>query len=179
MLDWLTLALATIGHTFGWILVGLSTLRVCSRQLHGNMGPCRFIRDFIKSDRLLWHVCSYVDRKGSAAMLTSTQSAGVAPQVNLRITQVRKHTKGIHPGFETQGRCHQTSKTGLSKAPWKGLISSKTIFKKIRLVMQEVENGRPWSVWCLHWEITAVRVCSHWWKRMRWRYFYLMFWRSM
>ena len=46
--------------------------------------------------------------------LTSVQSAGVAPEVNLRITQVRKHAKGIHPGFETQGRRHQKSKTGIS-----------------------------------------------------------------
>ena len=56
------------------------------------------------------HVCRYVDQKGSAAMLTSIQSAGVTPEVNLRITQVRKHAEGIHPGFETEGRCHQKSK---------------------------------------------------------------------
>ena len=30
------------------------------------------------------HVCRYVDQKGSAAMLTSIQSAGVVPEVNLR-----------------------------------------------------------------------------------------------
>ena len=30
------------------------------------------------------HICRYVDQKGSAAMLTSIQSAGVAPEVNLR-----------------------------------------------------------------------------------------------
>ena len=47
------------------------------------------------------HVCKYVDQKGLAAMLTSIQSAGVTPEVNLIITQVR--TQGIHPGFETQG----------------------------------------------------------------------------
>ena len=35
----------------------------------------------------------YVDRKDLAAMLTSIQSADVAPEVNLRITQVRKHAK--------------------------------------------------------------------------------------
>ena len=39
------------------------------------------------------HVFKYMDRKGSAAMLTPIQSAGVTPEVNLRITQVRKHTK--------------------------------------------------------------------------------------
>ena len=31
----------------------------------------------------------------------------------------------IHPGFETQGRRHQKSKTGVSVAPQKGLMSSK------------------------------------------------------
>ena len=38
--------------------------------------------------------------------------------------------KGIHPGFETQGRHHQKSKTGVTVAPQKGLMSSKTSKKK-------------------------------------------------
>ena len=62
----------------------------------------------------------YVDRKGSAAMLTSIQSAGVAPEVNLRNSLHvgnKAHKQGIHPGFETQGRHHQKSKTGVSVAP--------------------------------------------------------------
>ena len=50
-------------------------------------------------------------------MITSTQSAGVAPEVNLRITQARKHTKRIHPGSEKQGRQYQKSKTEVSVAP--------------------------------------------------------------
>ena len=33
-----------------------------------------------------------MDRKGSAAMLTSIQSTGVAPEVNLEIIEVRKDT---------------------------------------------------------------------------------------
>ena len=66
-----------------------------------------------------------MDQKGSAAMLTSVQSAGVKPEVNLRMTQVTKHVKGIHPGFETQGRRQQKSKTGVSVAPQKELMSSK------------------------------------------------------
>ena len=38
------------------------------------------------------HDCRYVDRKGSAAILTSIQSAGVALEVNLRNNaQARKH----------------------------------------------------------------------------------------
>ena len=35
----------------------------------------------------------------------------------------RESTQGIHPGFETQGRRHQKSKTGVSVAPRKGLCS--------------------------------------------------------
>ena len=38
--------------------------------------------------------------------------------------------RGIHPGFETQGRRDQKSKTGVSVAPQKGLVSSKFFFKK-------------------------------------------------
>ena len=37
-------------------------------------------------------ICKYVDQRGLAAMLGSKRSAGVAPEVKLRITQVRKHT---------------------------------------------------------------------------------------
>ena len=50
-------------------------------------------------------------------MLTSILSAVVAPEGNLRISwhagdEARKW--GVHPGFETQGRRHQKSKTGVS-----------------------------------------------------------------
>ena len=37
----------------------------------------------------------YVEWKGSAAMLTSIQSASVAPEVNPRITQVKKSTRDL------------------------------------------------------------------------------------
>ena len=50
-------------------------------------------------------------------MLTSIQSAGVAPVVNLRnplCTGKEARKQGIHPGFEIQGRHHQKSKTGVS-----------------------------------------------------------------
>ena len=58
------------------------------------------------------HICRYVDQKGLAAMLTSIQSAGVAREVNLRNSLHigdKAHKWGIHPGFETQGRCYQKS----------------------------------------------------------------------
>ena len=59
-------------------------------------------------------ICKYMDWKGSAAMVASVQSAGVTPEVNLRITTGEKACKqGFHPSFETQGRHHQKSKTGV------------------------------------------------------------------
>ena len=43
--------------------------------------------------------------------------ASVTPEVNLRIAQARKRAKVMHPSYETQGRHHQKSKTGVSVAP--------------------------------------------------------------
>ena len=45
---------------------------------------------------------------------------------HLHFTKARK---GIHPGFETQGRLHQKSKTGVSMAPRKRLVSFNFFFK--------------------------------------------------
>ena len=39
--------------------------------------------------------------------------------------------RGIHPGFETQGRRHQKSKTGVSVAQQKGLMSFKNFKKSV------------------------------------------------
>ena len=70
----------------------------------------------------------YVEENGSAAMLTAKRS-GVAPQVSLRecvtCTPLPSANKAAHSHFETQKGCHQKSKTGVSVAPQKGLISSK------------------------------------------------------
>ena len=38
---------------------------------------------------------------------------------------MKQASKGIHIGFETQGRRHQKSKTGVLVTPQKGLIFSK------------------------------------------------------
>ena len=54
-------------------------------------------------------------------------SAGVTPEMNLRnpLDTGDKACKwGIHPGFETHGRRHQKSKTGVSVVPRKKLMSS-------------------------------------------------------
>ena len=57
----------------------------------------------------------------SAAMLAAKRSAGVAPEVILRILWCIGNEAckwGIHPGFKIQGRCHQKSKTMVSVANW-------------------------------------------------------------
>ena len=61
---------------------------------------------------------NYVEEIGSAAMLATKRSAGVAPEVNLREHVTHKSlpsaNKAAHSGFETQRRHHQKSKTGIS-----------------------------------------------------------------
>ena len=75
-------------------------------------------------------ICKCMDRKGLAAMLISIQSAGVTPEVNLRITTGKKpHKYGIHNDFETQGKHHQKSKMGVLVTTQRKLVSFK-IFKK-------------------------------------------------
>ena len=78
-----------------------------------------------------------MDEKGSGAMLTSIQSAGVAPEVNLRnlwCAGKEACNRGTHPGFETQGRHHQKSGTGLSVAPTKGTYAPPPPRKKRVLI---------------------------------------------
>ena len=87
-------------------------------------------------------------------MLTSIQSAGVAPEVNLRNSWHagdEAHKQGIHPGFETQGRHHQKFKTGVSVAPQKGSMSSKNLKKK-----KQYESGSA-SLSALTTDINSIR----------------------
>ena len=60
---------------------------------------------------------------GNQNTSAAKRSAGVAPEVNLRgfhCTHVMKDaSKGIHPGFEAQGRHHQKSKNRVSMPPQK------------------------------------------------------------
>ena len=61
-------------------------------------------------------------------MLAVKRSAGVAPEMNLRnllYAGEEAYKRGIHPSFETRGRCHPKSKTGVSVEPQKRLLSSK------------------------------------------------------
>ena len=55
-------------------------------------------------------------------MIATKKSADVAPEVNLRnplLTDKETCNRGIHPGFETKGRCHQKFKLGVPVAPQK------------------------------------------------------------
>ena len=48
-------------------------------------------------------IFKYVDQKGSADMPTSMLSAGVTIEMNLRITQARKHTRDP-PSLQNTGQ---------------------------------------------------------------------------
>ena len=76
---------------------------------------------------------SYVEQNGSDARLAAKRLAGVTPEVNIRehVTCIppASANKAAHSCFETQRRCHQQkSKTCVSVAPQKGLMSSKKNF---------------------------------------------------
>ena len=56
-------------------------------------------------------------------------------------TQVMKHASHrIHSGFVTQSRHHQKSKTGVSVAPQKGVMSSKKIFLTKTAEFKRISN---------------------------------------
>ena len=70
--------------------------------------------------------------KRLAVILTGKRSAGVTPEVNLKerisCIPLPSTNKAAHSGFETQRRFHQKSRTGVSVAQQKGLMSSKIFF---------------------------------------------------
>ena len=85
-----------------------------------NLGKMKTIRKHSRNH--FENVSKYVDEKGSAAMMASKRSAGVSPEENLRILLYEGNEASkqeIHPGFETQDRHYQKSKTGVSVAPQK------------------------------------------------------------
>ena len=57
-------------------------------------------------------VKSYHGLYSNKSYKTSIRSAGVTPEVNLRIKQAKKHAKEIHPRFETQADNTRTPKQG-------------------------------------------------------------------
>ena len=73
--------------------------------------------------------CRCVEGNGSAAMLAAERLVDVVPEVNFRehVTHMSPPSmnKAAQSGFETQRRYHQKSKTRVSGASQKGLMSSK------------------------------------------------------
>ena len=72
----------------------------------------------------------YMEEIILTAMLAAKMSAGVAPEVNLGEFVIHIHLPSVNKaatlaGFEAQERCHQKSKTKVSVALQKGLMSFK------------------------------------------------------
>ena len=115
---------------FNWKLSNIK------RLLRGIFPLCKLIhtgREFEAwtSTNACRHVCEYMDQKGSAAMLTSIQTAGVAPEVNLRITQVRKHAKRDPPWLWNPGQMSpEVQNRGISGPTNKDLCPPKIFLKK-------------------------------------------------
>ena len=80
----------------------------------------------------------YVKENGLAAILATKRSVGVVPEVNPRehatCMSLPSMNKAAHSGFETQRRHHQKSKTEVSVASQKGLMSSKNYKKNFKVV---------------------------------------------
>ena len=78
---------------------------------------------------ILKHTCG---EKQLATMLAIRRPAGVTPEVSLKehtsYTPLPSVSKAAHSGFETQGRCHQKSKSGVSVSPQKGHVSCEIFF---------------------------------------------------
>ena len=89
-------------------------------------------------------------------------SAGVAPEVNQRITQARNYAR-IHPGFETEERQHQKSKTVYYWPPKKDLVLQKCTKKSdlvtgIHLTVRSATfsfPGSPFTFRPEHWDISG------------------------
>ena len=67
-------------------------------------------------------------------MLATKRSIGITQEMNLRehVTCMPPPSmnKAAHSGFKTERRCHQKSKTGVTVAAQKGLMSYKIFLKK-------------------------------------------------
>ena len=84
-------------------------------------------------------------------MLADKRSAGVTQEINLKNplhTSDKAHKRGIHPGFEAQGRRHQKSKTGIRDTTKRTyVLQKKRKKKKKRLQIIRIQNVNvPYSV---------------------------------
>ena len=98
----------------------------------------------------------YMEEIGSAAK----RSAGVAPKVNLgeHVTHMPlpSANKAAHSGFETQRRCHQKSKMGIS-----GPIKRIRVLQKNSLKKEEKRKKLSWPK---TWEYVEFGIVSVLWK---------------
>ena len=73
----------------------------------------------------------YIEENGFTAMLAIKRSVGITQEVNLmeHVTYMPPPSvnKAVHSGFETQRRCHQKSKPGVTVTTQKGLMSYKIL----------------------------------------------------
>ena len=86
-------------------------------------------------------------------MLAAKMSVGVTPQMNLKNplhTGDEAHKCGIHPGFDTQGRHHQKSKTGIS-GPTKRTNVLQNFFIKMIHMMITKQEPLLCSNMCTQW----------------------------
>ena len=97
----------------------------------------------------------YVNENSWASMLTTKRSAGVTPEVNSRehVTQMPLSSvnKAAHSGFETQSRCHQKSKTGISVAP-----------QKRTYVLQNLKKTHHCARYFPEWEVLSMVDWTDW-----------------
>ena len=96
----------------------------------------------------------YVEEIGSAAMLVTKRSAGVAPEVNLRHASCMpppSMNKAAYSGFESQRRRHQESKTRVSVAQKKDLCPPK-------ILQNKMHSNRMRTIHC-SCRIGGVGVC--------------------
>ena len=72
--------------------------------------------------------------------MATKRSAGVAPEVNVgesvTCMPMPSANKAAHSGFKTHRRHYQQSKTGVSVALQKGLLSSKNCPKEVNLIFE-------------------------------------------
>ena len=77
----------------------------------------------------------YMEEIGSATVLASKRSAGVAPEVNHGEHVTHTHTPSANKvalsGFEAQRRYHQKFKTGVSVARQKEHVHTKILKKRM------------------------------------------------
>ena len=84
------------------------------------------------------HICKYVDPKSSATILTSTQSADVTIEINPRITQTRKHARGL-TWFWNPGQTSPEVQNRVINDPIKRTYVLQIFFKKYLGIFQNID----------------------------------------